>query len=252
MTSFFIRSSSGIFKAPQLVTTKVILLVIALFCLTLSTKAQMGNEYAKFDIGASIGANQFYGDVATLKSTQEVSLNLNYNQTPFINYILEGQLGKLAGGSTNDHLGKKFATNYQYVDLRIQLQAGEIIDYSNSGVANALKNLYVGTGIGVIFGKVTSINRYSTKFPGDYFPGDNKSKQAFLPIRIGYEFKLFNEFLQPYLKIDIGYQYHYIYGDEIDGYRSGHVNDSFSQFTIGGKFSIGALSSYRKQVYNFH
>jgi hypothetical protein len=228
-------------------------LLTLLTCFTaLLSKAQIGYDYARFDVGFSVGFNQFYGDVATSKSTNAVSFNFNYNQTPFLNYIIEGQFGKLAGGGTSDPLGRQFATDYQYYAFRIQLQAGEIIDYSENAFANTLKNLYVGTGIGIIYGNVSSITRYSTTIPGHYTPGENKSNQVFLPVRIGYEFKIFNQYLQPNIKIDIGYQYNNIFGDEIDGYRAGHYKDSYSQFTIGAKFSIGGVTSYHKQIDYFH
>ncbi|MDB5154270.1 MAG: hypothetical protein JWR54_3021 [Mucilaginibacter sp.] len=228
-------------------------LLTLLTCFTaLLSKAQIGYDYARFDVGFSVGFNQFYGDVATSKSTNAVSFNFNYNQTPFLNYIIEGQFGKLAGGGTNDPLGRQFATDYQYYAFRVQLQAGEIIDYSENAFANALKNLYAGTGIGIIYGNVSSITRYSTTIPGYYTPGENKSNQVFLPMRIGYEFKIFNQYLQPNIKIDIGYQYDIIFGDEIDGYRAGQFKDSYSQFTIGAKFSIAGITSYHKQIDYFH
>jgi hypothetical protein len=231
---------------------KITLLTLVISCSALLSKAQMGNDYGRYDVGFSAGFNQFYGDVNTAKSTNAVNFNFNYNQGPFVNLILEGQFGKLAGGAANDPLGRQFATDYQYYAFRIQLQAGEIIDYSESSIANAFKNLYVGTGIGIIYSNISSITRYSTTILGHYTPGDNKSNEVFLPVRIGYEFKIFNQYLQPNVKIDIGYQYNNVFGDELDGYRAGHFKDAYSQFTIGAKFSIGGVTSYRKQINYFH
>ena len=221
-----------------------------LTCLTpFLSKAQIGYDYGRYDIGFSLGFNQFYGDVVTPKSTKGVNFNFNYNQSPFLNYIVEAQFGKLEGGDAiNDPLGRQFSTDYQYFALRIQLQAGEIIDYSNNGLANALKNLYVGTGVGIIYSKISSINRYSVQFPGYYTPGINKANQLFVPIRFGYEFKIFNRYQRPDIKIDIGYQYNYVFGDELDGFKGGHLNDAYAQFVIGVKFSLGEITSYRKQI----
>jgi hypothetical protein len=233
----------------KLITKATFLTLIICFSVLVS-KAQVGAEFAQFDVGVSAGINQFYGDVSTKKSTQGYSFNIDFNQTPFVNYILEGQFGKLSGGSVNDQLGRQFSTDYQYYAFRAQLQLGEVIDYSESDFANSMKNLYVGAGVGIIYGKVTSINRFSKS--GFYTPGEDKSNQTFLPIRVGYEFKIFNQYLQPNIKIDIGYQYNYIFGDEIDGFKSGHLNDSFSQFNIGVKFSIGVIGSYRKEINYFH
>lgn len=233
----------------KLIVRTAILTLLTCF-ISLLSKAQIGYDYARYDVGFSLGFNQFYGDVVTTKSTQGFNFNFNYNQGPFVNYIFEAQFGKLAGGdAVNDPLGRQFATDYQYYALRIQLQAGELIDYSNNGLANALKNFYIGTGVGIIYNKITSINRYSVQFPGYYTPGLDKSSELFMPIRIGYEFKIFNQFQRPDIKIDFGYQYNAVFGDELDGFRSGHLNDAYSQFTIGVKFSLGEVTSYRKQIH---
>lgn len=225
-------------------------LLTLLMCLTsLLSKAQVGYDYSQYDVGFSVGFNQFYGDVVTAKSTKGVNFNFNYNQSPYINYIFEFQAGKLAGGdSVKDPLGRQFATDYNYFAFRIQVQGGEILDYSRDPLANAFKNLYVGVGIGLVFNKITNINRYSIQFPGYYTPGENKSQQAFLPLRIGYEFKIYNKYQRPDVKFDIGYQYNIVFGDQLDGFKVGHLQDAFAQFTIGVKFSIGGVTSYRKQI----
>ena len=226
-------------------------LLTLLTCFTsLLSKAQIGYDYARYDVGASLGFNQFYGDVSTSTGTKAVSFNFNYNQSPFLNYIFEAQFGKLAGGSAvNDPLGRQFSTDYQYYAFRIQLQAGEIIDYSQSPAANALKNLYIGTGVGILYNKISSINRYSVQYLGYYTPGLDKSNEAFIPIRFGYEFKIFNQYLRPDIKIDLAYQYNVVFSDELDGFKAGHLNDAYSQFTIGVKFSLGEVTSYRKQIH---
>ena len=225
-------------------------LLTLLTCLTsLISKAQLGYDYGRYDVGFSVGFNQFFGDVVTPKSTKAVSFNFNYNQGPFINYIFEAQFGKLAGGdAVNDPLGRQFAADYQYYALRLQLQGGEILDYSRDGLANAFKNLYVGAGVGIIYDNISSINRYSVQFPGYYTPGVDKTSQVFIPFRIGYEFKFFNRSQRPDIKLDIGYQYNKVFGDELDGFKAGHLNDAYTQFTIGVKFSLGEVTSYRKQI----
>jgi hypothetical protein len=79
--------------------------------------------------------------------------------------------------------------------------------------------------------------------------GDNNAQTPFLPVRIGYEFKLYNQYSQPSVKIDIGYQYNFMFGDNLDGYTSAGNNDAYAQFTIGVKFAIGGVTSYRKQIH---
>jgi hypothetical protein len=228
---------------------KITLLTLLTSFISIIAKAQLGYDYAKYEFGTSVGFNTFYGDVVTPKSTKSVNFNFNYNQTPYLNYIFEAQFGKLAGGdAAKDLLGRQFAADYQYYAFRIQLQAGEIIDYSESPIANAFKNLYIGAGLGMIYNNITSINRYSILMPGFYTPGDMKSNEVFIPARIGYEFKIYNKYRRPDFKIDVGYQTNFVFGDDLDGLKGGNHNDLYTQFTIGFKFAIGGIISYRKQI----
>ena len=233
--------------------TKFILRITLLTLLTcftaLASKAQIGYDYSQYDLGTSVAFNSFYGDVQTSVSTKSINFNFDYNQTPFVNYIFEFQAGKLAGGNENtDLLGRQFVADYTYYAFRIQVQGGEVIDYSQSQLMNALKNLYVGAGLGMIYSDITSINRYSIVAPGYYTPGVNSSNELFLPARIGYELKLFNQNQRPDFKIDVGYQYNFVFGDELDGFKAGLHNDAYGQFTIGLKISVGGVTSYRKQI----
>lgn len=233
--------------------TKFILRITLLTLLTcftaLASKAQVGYDYSQYDVGAALGFNSYYGDVVTSKPSKSFILNFDYNQSAFINYILEFQAGKVMGGdSVKDLLGRQFSTDFTSYAFRIQIQAGELIDYSDSHLANALKNLYVGGGIGIIYSNVKEINRYSLQLPGFYTPGENKASQLFFPARIGYELKVYNKYQRPDFKVDIGYQYNLVFGDNLDGFKAGAHNDAYGQFTIGVKFSIGGVTSYRKQI----
>ncbi|MBS1526557.1 MAG: hypothetical protein JST19_12955 [Bacteroidetes bacterium] len=228
---------------------KISLLTLVAGFTAITAHAQIGYDYTQYNLGASIGFNSFYGDTQTSTSTNAFNIQLDYNQTPFVNYIAEFQAGKLAGGdSTHDVYGRQFSTDYTYFAFRVQVQAGEIMDYSQSQLLNALKNFYIGGGIGVIYGTVKQINRYSIAMPGYYTPGPMSSNQLFFPARVGYEFKIFNKYDRPDFKIDVGYQCNFIFGDNIDGFKAGAHNDIFSQFTIGLKYAIGGVTSYRKPI----
>ena len=218
-------------------------------CTSFISKAQIGYDYAQYDVGVAVGFNQFYGDVITSKSSNALYFNFDYNQTPFLNYIFEFSAGKLQGGDAiNDRYGRQFSANYTSYAFRIQLQGGEILDYSDSKVANVFKNLYAGAGLGILYSNISSINRYSNVLPGFYTPGVDKGNPLFLPVRIGYEFKIFNRYQAPSVKIDLGYQYDFVFSDDLDGFRAGDKNDAFAQFVIGVKFALGSVTSYRKQI----
>jgi hypothetical protein len=232
-------------------TTKITFVTSLICCATLIAKAQLGYNYAKYDLGVSVGFNTVHGDAQTTASSPSVDFNLTYNQTPFTNFVFEAQLGRLAGGdSLKTSTGRQFKNDFSAFIFRGQLQAGEFLDYSGSRLNNALKNLYASVGIGYVINRIVTISRVSHILPGFYTAGQNNSQEIFIPFRIGYEFKLFNTYQQPSVKFDLGYGYNYVLGDGLDGFATtaGH-HDAYSQYTIGVKFAIGnADISYRKQI----
>lgn len=227
------------------------LLLIALICLgTITAKAQLGYEYGEYDLGFAGGLNTVLGDAETKVSTKSAHINFTYNPSPFINYVLEAQTGDLKGGDAyTTASGRQFTNNFVAVFLRGQVQAGEFMDYSTSRIKNALKNLYVSTGVGYMVNKMTYINRESIISPGAFYTdGLNNSNSIIIPARIGYEFKIFNSYNQPLVKIDLGYQMNFSMDDNLDGFTAGLQKDKFSQITLGVKFSIGSINSYKKQI----
>lgn len=217
--------------------------------LSLFAKAQLGFNYAQYEFGVSGSSNQAYTDAETIKSTGSLHLNFTYNQTPFVNFLFEFQLGHLAGGdSVNTLSSRQFANNYTALVFRTQLQAGELYDYSTSQMANAFKNLYVSTGVGTIYNHISVINRTSKYIPNFTATGLNNSQEIFIPLKIGYEFKIFNSYGEPSFKIDVGYQHNFTLGDELDGMKAGAHNDSFSQLVFGFKFALGGVTSYSKRI----
>lgn len=226
-------------------------LTILIICFSaFVAKAQLGYNYAQYDVGVAAGVNKVYGDAETTTSTASVHFNFTYNATPFVNFVWEAQLGKLRGGdSVLTKSGRYFNNDFSAYIFRGQLQLGEILDYSNNQFNNALKNLYLSAGIGFVFNHITQVNRYSKQISGFYTDGKDKSKEPFIPLRIGYELKLYNRYSQPSAKIDIGYGYNFILGDDLDGFTAGTHKDAYSQFTLGVKFAIGSANiSYRKQI----
>jgi hypothetical protein len=231
----------------KLLKTTILTLIVC--CVTFIAKAQLGYEYSPYNIGFAAGLNSVNGDAETRTTKPAVHFNLTINQTPYLNYVFEAQIGQMAGGdSVKTKSGRQFTSSFSSYQLRLQLQAGELIDYSRGGAANLMKNLYVSAGLGMIYDNITGISRFSSKVPGFYTGGENKASQLFLPLRIGYEFKLYNSYDEPNIKIDIGYEYDHVFGDELDGFKTGKTNDTFTQLYLGVKFAIGGLTSYRKQI----
>ncbi|MET3981108.1 hypothetical protein ABIB62_003626 [Mucilaginibacter sp. UYP25] len=232
--------------------TKTIFFTLLLSAITTISKAQIGYDYAQYDVGFGGTINQLYGDTeGKLKSTPSAFVNFNYNQSPYLNYLIEIQTGKLEGGDKLTTLsGRYFKNNFTAILFRAQLQAGEIMDYSNGGVANALKGLYVSTGLGYILNDIhdDNINRASNTDPQFFTPGLNKSNELYIPIRLGYEIKFFNQYNQPSFKVDLAYQFNNDFTDNMDGFTAGKSKDKLVQYSIGLKFALGDVTSYRKSV----
>jgi hypothetical protein len=215
-------------------------LLVCFICINIFTaKAQIGYEYAQYDIGIGGSVNTVSSDIPSTGHNKVGHINFNYNVSPFVNYVFEFQTGDLRGWDKPTQLA--FINNFTTVLLRGQVQAGEIMDYSGSRIANAFKNLYLSAGVGYMNNHITEIFRAA-------YPGLDNSSYLMIPARIGYEFKVFNKYDQPTFKIDIGYQYNYIFGDNLDGIEYGTNKDAYSQINIGFKFALGGITSYRKQI----
>ena len=217
------------------------------------SKAQIGYDYAQYDLGLGGAYNQVYGDAESVKGTASVAASFNFNQTPYANYIFELQGGRLEGGDVKSATGRYFKNSYTALVFRGQLQAGELIDYSGGGIMAGLKNLYVSTGVGYVLNNMKSINRTSSTLKYEdgtpfYTGGLDKSNELYIPARIGYEFKFFNQYSQPSFKLDIGYQINFDLTDNLDGFNTGKTKDRWSQISINFKFALGGVTSYRNTL----
>ncbi|QKJ29499.1 hypothetical protein HQ865_06935 [Mucilaginibacter mali] len=222
---------------------KNIILTLLICVLSVAAKAQFGYNYSQYEFGLSAGINKAKTDFRIPKTGYAAMASFTYNYTPFINYIAELQVGGVKADSLSVIPGSAltFTNDYTTVSFRAQLQMGEIMDYSQSQFANFLKNIYVSGGVGVIY---TDLKIYDSGF----LSGESKGSNVFIPVKLGYEFKFFNSFNEPRMKLDFGYQRNLIMSDAFDGISYGSNKDSFSQFVIGLKFALGGETSYRKSI----
>lgn len=222
---------------------KKFIFTLLAFGFAIAAKAQFGYNYAQYDFGLSAGISKTQSDFATSKKGYAVQAHFTYNYTPFVNYIAELQVGTARAENLAilSSPGTYFDNDYSAVVFRAQLQMGEIMDYSQSQFANFFKNIYVSSGVGVIY---TDLKIYDT----GSLTAESKGSNVFIPVKAGYEFKFFNEYSEPRMKLDIGYQYNLILSDAFDGISYGSNKDAFSQILIGVKFAIGGSTSYRKSI----
>ena len=228
---------------------KKIILTFSICLTVLFAKAQLGFNYAQYDVGAAAALNYAYTDAETVKGSPAVHLNFTYNQTPFFNFLAEVQVGRLEGGDVIKTLSsRQFKNQYTAIAFRTQIQAGEFLNYGNSAIINAFKNVYLSAGVGVLYNNMTEINRTSLYIPDFTVTGRDKSSEFFVPLKAGYEFKIFNSYDEPAIKLDLGYQYNYVIGDQLDGMNAGRRYDMYMQFVVGVKFAVGGFTSYRKAI----
>lgn len=217
--------------------------------LYLFAQGQPAYNYSKFDFGIAGAINKPFTDEQSNDYKPSGLISVTYNQTPFINYVGELQVGELTGKSNYSDVSKRdFSTKFATASLRGQLQAGQLLHYYNNSFLNAMKNLYISSGVGAIYTRA-NVNSIVLK-NNQYQPvtGRISDYAVYIPARLGYEFKIFNDEKEPFIKIDIGYQFNYIFGDKLDGYNSGSKNDLFSQFSVGIKFAVPGIATFKRPI----
>ena len=235
--------------------------------------AQMGYNYKEFAIGLDLSYMRGYTNVKRQDNHIAANINFIYNYSPYLPVAAELQFGTLSGGGTKpslDRYGRKYTNNYEAFILHADFQLGEVIDYSQNDFLNIIKNFYFGTGFGVVFNNntVQRTNLYDGRTiggeitpnngPATYvFPGTNSSINLTLPLRFGYEFKIYNDYSEPFMAIDLAYVHNMVFGEGLDGYDDpsnifkNNATNQYRQIVIGVKFNFGNITSYNKLIRRF-
>jgi len=214
--------------------------------------AQNGFDYQRWGFGVGVGATTAYGNTDTKVTKAAYNININYNATPFVTYTLESQFGQLAGGSPYDYYQRQFTNTYFAMFLHADVQLGEFINYDRDQLSNGLKNIYVGAGAGVI---LNVINQIQLGIPAglsngvdDFYPFLPASTNFVVPLRTGYEFKVFNNYDMPRYRVDVGYSFNTAFGKGLDGYTSLSAIKFYSYFSLTFKIGLGNITNYRKPI----
>ncbi|MGV8877676.1 MAG: hypothetical protein ACOH2A_01465 [Sphingobacteriaceae bacterium] len=229
---------------------KTLVFILLLQFLFIGAKAQIGFNYHEYSLGVGAGITKTYAGVSKVQTKSAFHADFDYYYTPFVSFGVQGQMGTLAGGDREtDRLSRAFTNKYNSLILQGNLQAGEFIDYSNNMIFNALKNFYLGTGVGLIFNNITYIERVSAINPETYYDGPDKSTNLLVPLKFGYEFKVFNAFDEPQLRVDLSYQTNIVFDQGLDGYNSpSHKPNVYNYISVGLKYGFGSITSARKPI----
>jgi hypothetical protein len=240
----------------NLIILKKYILLGAVTFASFLAKGQGGYNYNSFGFGIGASYNHPLADLKKAYSDLGYNANFTYYYNPYVPIVVEFQMGKLRGGGNTvaeDKDTRRFENKYKALILRVDYQLGDAIDYYRSGFLNILKNFYGGIGVGAMFNNVDA-NRFSLIDIGYQFPGKQKTVNIVVPIRFGYEFKIFDYYGVPKFGIDIGYQHNVTFGEGLDGYEDptskfkNNAPDQYRQITIGFKYNFGTEHSYDKSI----
>lgn len=253
-------------KAPKIVNIdqhlalKKYILFFAVVFIATAVKAQSGYNYQEWGIGGGVSWERGYTNITTQYSHPAFNLNVVYNYNPYLPVEAEIQIGQLSGGGNSpkqDPYGRHYTNNYKAIIFHADFQLGAGIDYSNDWFLQIVKDFYIGSGVGFI-SNTNTVQRNSIYQPSYVFPGNNNSVDIMVPIRFGYEFKIFDEYNEPAYAIDIGYIHTLAFGEGLDGYNDpsskfkNNAIDQYRQFNITFKYYFGRVVSFNKLIREFH
>jgi hypothetical protein len=240
----------------NLIILKKYILLIAVTFASLVVKAQGGYNYNAFGFGIGGGMVHPLADLKKGYNDKAFNANFTYYFNPYVPVVLEFQVGKLRGGGNTvaeDKDTRRYENSYKAIMLHVNYQLGDAFDYYRSDFLNIIKNFYGGIGGGFILNSVNT-NRFSLIDLGYRFPGNDKTVNFIVPLRLGYEFKIYDYYGVPKFGIDIGYQHYVTFGEGLDGYEDptskfkNNAPDQYRQFSIGLKYNFGTEHSYEKAI----
>jgi hypothetical protein len=250
----------NIVNIGQLLLLKKYILFFATAMIAAAVNAQSGYNYQEWGVGAGTFYERGFTNITQQNSYVGFNANIIYNYNPYLPVEAEIQVGQLSGGGLSpnqDPYGRVYHNNYKAFILHADFQLGAGIDYSDSWFLNIIKNFYGGAGLGVISNS-NKVQRYSIYLSTYRFPGVDNSTDLMLPIRLGYEFKIYDSYNEPGMAIDIGYIHTFAFGEGLDGYNDpsskfkNNSLDQYRQLAIVFKYYFGRVVSYNKLITNFN
>jgi len=226
---------------------KYLLILFALFA-TVSLKAQTGIDNSDWGVGFDASYLSAYTNLKKQVSHPGFAISGIYNS--YMPIVAEFQMGRLSGGGETPNVdlsGRYYSNNYEAFYLHGDFQLSSVVNYQYSDFWNAVKGIYVGTGFGFVFNNVKAQrhNQYIQNGPiGDTygFTGKDHGISLAIPIRIGYEFKVWDSYNEETMAFTVGYTQNWAFGEGLSGYNDPHPpfknlhTDQYGQITIGVRY----------------
>lgn len=222
---------------------KTALLFLSLF-LGLATFAQ--TNFFRLSVGGGAGATLAYADLKKKTYAFAGYGTVDYHTTPYVSFGLEVQKGELAGGDVQyDEYHRQFINSYLSGSLNLKVQLGEFLTgYNRRNIfLNSIRGLYLGVGIGGIKNKLSNVRYYGD----DIFPGEDNSTEVIVPINLGINFYIPDQWDRDRLAINFNLQSTMALGEGMDGYSSGSKNDIYAYFSVGLRYHFGILGLDRRR-----
>jgi hypothetical protein len=231
---------------------KVSTILIALL-LCMNVMAQ--SNFYKLSIGGGIGYTHSFTDLQKHDFDLAGYGTLDYHFTPFFSLGGELQKGQIVGGSVeSDPNERQFVNSYMSAKILGKIALGAFIDYNRNTFSNFAKDLYIGTGAGIIRNRMKSIARIQGS-TGYVFPGKDLSNDIVFPFDLGLNI-YFNSYSgYPRVAININLQTNVTIGEGLDGYDDSPVKfknsnpDIYNYYSVGIKYHFGPIGISRKSLY---
>ncbi|GAA4094246.1 hypothetical protein GCM10022392_16160 [Mucilaginibacter panaciglaebae] len=235
-----------------MILRKLILCITLIFA-EAGAYAQDSYNFSNWGLGVFGGVNYPFADLKKANQGKSFDVVAYYNLTPYVPLGFEIQTGQLSGGSIiTDPSTRQYNNQYTAVFVHGDYSLGEAIDYEGSFLGAILKDLYGGIGVGVIVNHMKFIQRYDAR--GYRFPGNDNSLNIGVPLRFGYEFKIYNTYGEPFIGLNIQYVHNVTFSEGLDGYADpsskfkNNSPDQYRQIQVGLKVNFGPAVPYTKKI----
>ncbi|NEU10243.1 porin family protein [Flavihumibacter sp. R14] len=192
------------------------------------------------DAGIHIGATKAFTDVTDSDINPSYGAVVQYNVTPFTFGNLEYSFGKLSREEL-DKYNKSYTNNFHRVTATANVSLGQLLNPDYRIAHYMYYNIYVGSGIGMIYSNISEPNALTH----DGFGGITyKGADLTIPVNVGINFKL-GSYLYPNspMKFSVNLQHNFGLTEMLDGYDPDNSDnkskDSFTTLNLGMKYSFG-------------
>ncbi len=203
-------------------------------------------NFFRLSAGGGAGTTLAYADLKKKTYAFAGYGVIDYYTTPYVSFGLEIQKGELAGGDVQyDENHRQFINSYLSGSLNLKVQLGEFLtSYNRRNIfLNSIRGLYLGAGIGGIKNKLSNVRYYGDNI----FPGEDKSTEVIVPINLGINFYIPDQWGRDRLAINFNLQSTMAMGEGMDGYSSSNKNDIYAYFSVGVRYNFGILGLDRRR-----